>query len=164
MAESTIKLQSEASSTGVSENPAINIAHFRHSEVHWPRLTSTLSFNSVQPWFSRPSTSSLPVVILHQAPRWISTGSCPLPGLPFLLTCLDLKFNVKLIYSIPLSGWNSSVVLSRRLITALPTLMPSIVVWQPTFPLLIPPKPKCLSPSHALSSQFSWPCISTYET
>ena len=38
----------EASSTGVSENPAINIAHFRHSAVHWPRLASTLSFNNVQ--------------------------------------------------------------------------------------------------------------------
>ena len=38
----------EASSTGVSENPAINIAHFRHSVVHWPRLASTLSFNNVQ--------------------------------------------------------------------------------------------------------------------
>lgn len=38
----------EASSTGVSKNPAINIAHFRCSEVHWPRLAFTLSFNSVR--------------------------------------------------------------------------------------------------------------------
>lgn len=71
----------ETSSTGVSENPAINIAHFRHSEVHWPRLASTLSFNSVQPWFvGQVHRLSLPVVILHQAPFWIPAGSCPLPG------------------------------------------------------------------------------------
>lgn len=75
----------ETSSTGGSKHPAVNIAHFRHSEGHWPRPASTLSFNSVRPSLSRPSaSSSFPAVTLRQAPVWIPARCCLLPGLSSL--------------------------------------------------------------------------------
>lgn len=147
----------EASSTGVSENPAVIIAHFRHPEVHRPGLASTLSFNSVQLCFTRQSifASSSPSLRPHKGNPTTSYHLLASYHPPWC------QMHPKLLSTMPLTGLSPSVVLALSWRAALPNLMPPIFLSQPPFPLLIP-----LVSSLALffsQNSFLQTCIITYE-
>lgn len=86
----------ETSSTGVSENPAIAVAHFRHSEGHWPELASTLSFNSVRSSWAPATHQGDPA-----APGFGSIQLQPLWPLPLPVILSNLSKIVLILHKIP---------------------------------------------------------------